>query len=139
MALGLCLPAAPVAAAWPAAGTAKVGEGAKGLCAKGPEGRNYCLAGLSEYQLDGHFDKDEQGWCAEVVQVRVLADGRIRIRDWYDANGLIRDEHVYAGTLLRLSGRLAMFRIEGRYFTSRFRVGSGGLVRFDLFSRRLLR
>lgn len=46
----------------------------------------------------GYFDKDEQGWCAP--RVTITQDGaRVRIRRWFDANGIVRSDSTEDGII----------------------------------------
>lgn len=54
----------------------------------------------------GYFDKDEQGWCAP--HVAITQDGsRVRIRRWFDANGVIRSDATQEGTIVESDGQRA--------------------------------
>lgn len=49
-------------------------------------------------EVDGYFDKDEQGWCSTMIEV-TQTGRRVRVRVWHDANGVLRSDHTREGTI----------------------------------------
>ena len=45
-----------------------------------------------DYEVAGHFDKDEQGWCSDRVTVSCRDGKLVTIRKYFDANGTIRSD-----------------------------------------------
>lgn len=45
-----------------------------------------------DYEVAGHFDKDEQGWCSDRVTVSCRDGKLVTIRKYFDANGIVRSD-----------------------------------------------
>ena len=78
------------------------------------------------YEQDGYFDKDEQGWCATLIAIS-QEGARVSIRRWHDANGILRSDEKWQGTIGEQQGDRVTLLLDG-----------GGTFTFDLKARRLV-
>ncbi|MBL8917323.1 MAG: hypothetical protein JNJ54_00560 [Myxococcaceae bacterium] len=79
------------------------------------------------YEVDGFFDKDAQGWCATVIDIR-QDGGRVSVREAFLENGSLRTEATKHGTVGQVEGDRVPLRFE-----------DGSVAWFDLKTRRLER
>lgn len=81
-----------------------------------------------EYEVSGYFDKDEQGWCSDRVSV-ICIDGKyVKIRKYYDANGIIRSDYTQEAIIEKK---------EGQKLYLQYRQNNSKVV-FDLETKKLL-
>ncbi len=66
----------------------------------------------SEYEESGFFDKDEQGWCSNMVRVWQEGD-TVFIRQWHDANGIIRADKTRRGHVASSDALTINIALEG--------------------------
>lgn len=90
-----------------------------------------------QYELEGYFDKDEQGWCATRIEIQIRPDGAVTLRDWYDANGRIPSDRHYRGRVLSQFGQTLLLQLEGHSFNAHLGADRFGRVRLDLETGRL--
>jgi hypothetical protein len=58
-----------------------------------------------DYEVAGHFDKDEQGWCSDRISL-ICTDGKyVKIRKYYDANGIIRSDYTVEAIIDKKEGQ----------------------------------
>lgn len=77
------------------------------------------------YEVDGFFDKDAQGWCATIIDIRQTGE-RVSVRVTFDENGSTRSETTKHGTVGEPEGKRVPLRFD-----------DGSVSWFDLESRRL--
>lgn len=66
----------------------------------------------ADYEEGGWFDKDEQGWCAN--RVRVWEEGgAVFIREWHDANGIIRTDATHRTTVVSRDDKVVRVKLGG--------------------------
>lgn len=53
----------------------------------------------SKYEEGGYFDKDEQGWCANYIEISCEDGVNVKIRQFFDANGYIQSDSTRYGTV----------------------------------------
>lgn len=106
-------------------------------CLSNKQGKVFALKPLQfHYEIDGHFDKDEQGWCASRIEIQIWPNGEVLLRDWYDANGHILSDLHYRGHVIAQYGQTLTLQLEGRGFQAHLGVVDGR-VELDLQTGRL--
>lgn len=58
-----------------------------------------------DYEISGHFDKDEQGWCSDRLSLVCIDGKNVKIRRYYDANGIIRSDYTQDATIEQKEGQ----------------------------------
>jgi len=107
-------------------------------CFTNKNGKVIALRALQfQYEIDGHFDKDEQGWCASQIAIQIAPNGGVTLRDWYDANGHILSDLHYQGRVIAQAGQILTLQLEGQRFNTHLGANSAGRVRLDLQTGRL--
>ncbi len=107
-------------------------------CLSNKQGKPLILKPLQfHYEIDGHFDKDEQGWCASHISIQIWPSGKVLLRDWYDANGPILSDLHYRGHVIAQYGQTLTIQLEGRGFLAHLGADPWGRVRLDLQTGRL--
>jgi hypothetical protein len=107
-------------------------------CISSKQGKSLALKPLQfHYEIDGHFDKDEQGWCASHISIQIWPNGKVLLRDWYDANGHILSDLHYRGHVIAQYGQTLTLQLEGRGFLAHLEADPWGRVRLDLQTGRL--
>lgn len=95
-------------------------------CLSSKQGKVFTLKPLHfHYEIDGHFDKDEQGWCASHISIQIWPNGEVLLRDWYDANGHILSDLHYRGHVIAQYGQTLTLQLEGRGFQANLGVVDG--------------
>ncbi|MGE3727134.1 MAG: hypothetical protein AB7I41_16365 [Candidatus Sericytochromatia bacterium] len=107
-------------------------------CFTNKNGKVIALTALQfHYEIEGHFDKDEQGWCASRIAIEIAPHGEVALRDWYDANGHILSDLNYRGRVIAQAGQILTLQLEGRRFNAHLGADPAGRVRLDLQTGRL--
>lgn len=65
----------------------------------------------SDYETSGMFDKDEQGWCSYRITVSCSNGKDVSIRNYYDANGIIRSDFTRCGTIEKKENNLVYIKL----------------------------
>ena len=81
----------------------------------------------SKYEEGGYFDKDEQGWCANYVEISCKDGTNVKIRQFFDANGYIQSDSTRYGTVQSVSGGIVTILI-GATETLSYSLKDGKLV-----------
>jgi len=83
---------------------------------------------FSQYELPGgHFDKDEQGWCADYVHITCTDGLHVKLRKYYDANGIIRSDMHWEGKVQEVREGIVYILMD-----------TGKILHFSLESNRLV-
>jgi hypothetical protein len=61
--------------------------------------------------LEGYFNKDEQGWCGYRIEV-ICEDGKVTYRHFFDANGRVESEKVLQGKITRTENDIVYITLE---------------------------
>lgn len=80
-----------------------------------------------DYEISGYFDKDEQGWCSDRLALECNDGKNVKIRNYYDANGIMRSDSTRNAIITRKEGNLLYMCYEG----------TNNVIIFDLKSEKL--
>jgi hypothetical protein len=73
---------------------------------------NILLTFSIDYEISGYFDKDEQGWCSDRLSLWCENGKNVKIRSYFDANGIIRSDSTQNGIIERKENNLLFIRYE---------------------------
>jgi hypothetical protein len=81
-----------------------------------------------DYEIAGHFDKDEQGWCSDRVTVSCRDGSLVTIRKYFDANGIIRSDITLEAVVQRQEQDVLQLQY----------LHNAKTIHFDLLKQRLI-
>jgi len=78
-------------------------------------------------ELEGAFNKDEQGWCGYCIEV-ICEEGKVLYRHFFDANGRIESEKVIEGNFIKIENDIAYITLQ-----------NGHLLEYSLTEKKLIK
>ena len=66
----------------------------------------------SKYEEGGYFDKDEQGWCANYIEISCEDGLNVKIRQFFDANGYIQSDSTRLGTVQSIKDGIVTIKVS---------------------------
>ncbi len=77
-------------------------------------------------ELEGYFNKDEQGWCGYRIEV-ICEDENVTHRKYFDSNGTIESEEILKGTVTKTESEIVYITLQ-----------NGHLLEYSLKERKLI-
>ena len=113
-------------------------QGCNPNCFKNKQGQVALLSAFSvNYETDGYFDKDEQGWCARRFALEIWPNGSVKMHDWYDANGQIRYDVYFLGKVIAQSDQTLTLLLQRISLDPQLTAYKPSRYTFDLKTHRL--